>query len=231
MVVSLKKRPIPQNRLEFLRKERKLSMQDLGEMIGKDASYINKLEKRAMAITVDTLQNLARALGVNMADIVPVDQSNPPLLMENYIPVGLGWPAAAERVMIPVYGTAAGSLLEGAEQQLEGPIDQVEAPRALHNAKGLYGLYVVGTSMEPMYRHGDFIVVSPYRPPRKGDPVVIQEKSGENASVKASIGIFDGIREGKPQLRKLNPASVVEIKSRVFEVHKVLTHGELLGVS
>lgn len=225
MAVSLEKAPIPENNLPQLRKAAGLSMQQLGELIGKDASYINKLEKQAMRITSDTLQKLARALNVSITDVLP-DPAQPraatPIQMASM---------HYEKPMIPIYGTAAGSLLEGALQHLEGPVDMIEAPRALENAKGLYGLYVVGTSMEPMYRHGDFIVVSPYKPPRKGDPVVVQERASENAPIKASIGIFDGLRDGKPQLRKLNPVSVIEIKSDRYAVHKVLTHGELLGVS
>lgn len=225
MAVSLKKRPIPTNNLEQLRKARGLSMQDLGELIGKDASYINKLEKRSQGIPVEILQQLARALQVAISDIVD-DEPAQPLWRD---------PAAfqpTERPMIPIYGTAAGSHLQGAQQQLEGPIDMVEAPRALEKAKGIYGIYVVGNSMEPMFRHGGFVAVSSYKPPRPGDAVVIQEQKAENAPREATIGILERQSGDKILLRKLNPPSTMEINARyVLTVHKVLDHGELLGVS
>lgn len=227
MTVSLKKRPIPPNNLAQLRMERRLSMQELGEMIGKDASYINKLEKRAQGIPLDILQRLARALAVAISDIVDDESGAPsPQLTRQaapYVPVG-------ERRMIPIYGTAAGSHLQGAQQQLEGPIDMVEAPRALENARGLYGIYVVGHSMEPMFRQGALVIVNSHKPPRTGDAVVVQEQKSEASPSEVTIGILERQTPDKLVLRKLNPFSTIEVNSRyVTHVHKVLDHGELLG--
>jgi phage repressor protein C with HTH and peptisase S24 domain len=42
-----------------------------------------------------------------------------------------------------------------------------------------YALEVSGQSMEPAYRDGDVIVVSPSAPIRRGDRVVVRTKSGE----------------------------------------------------
>jgi len=42
-----------------------------------------------------------------------------------------------------------------------------------------YALEVSGNSMEPLYRKGDIIVVSPAAPLRRGDRVVIKTKDGE----------------------------------------------------
>jgi phage repressor protein C with HTH and peptisase S24 domain len=42
-----------------------------------------------------------------------------------------------------------------------------------------YALEVSGQSMEPAYRHGDVIVVSPSAPIRRGDRVVVCTKGGE----------------------------------------------------
>ena len=42
-----------------------------------------------------------------------------------------------------------------------------------------YALEVSGNSMEPLYRKGDVIVVSPSAPVRKGDRVVVKTKDGE----------------------------------------------------
>ncbi len=42
-----------------------------------------------------------------------------------------------------------------------------------------YALEVSGNSMEPLYRKGDILVVSPAAPLRKGDRVVLKTKDGE----------------------------------------------------
>lgn len=42
-----------------------------------------------------------------------------------------------------------------------------------------YALEISGSSMEPVYRDGDVIIVSPESPIRKGDRVVVKTKEGE----------------------------------------------------
>jgi phage repressor protein C with HTH and peptisase S24 domain len=47
------------------------------------------------------------------------------------------------------------------------------------NDEHAYALEISGQSMEPAYRDGDIIVVSPAAPVRRGDRVVVRTKSGE----------------------------------------------------
>lgn len=47
------------------------------------------------------------------------------------------------------------------------------------NDEHAYALEISGTSMEPAYRAGDVIVVSPSAPIRRGDRVVVRTKAGE----------------------------------------------------
>ena len=42
-----------------------------------------------------------------------------------------------------------------------------------------YALEISGNSMEPAYRNGDIIIVSPAAPVRKGDRVVVRTQDGE----------------------------------------------------
>ena len=42
-----------------------------------------------------------------------------------------------------------------------------------------YALEISGNSMEPAYRDGDVIIVSPSAPVRRGDRVVVKTKEGE----------------------------------------------------
>lgn len=73
-----------------------------------------------------------------------------------------------------------------------------------------YALEVSGDSMEPVYREGDIIVVSPNAPVRRGDRVVVKTRDGEilakvlqrrNASVieLASFNADHEVRSFKPQ--------------------------------
>jgi phage repressor protein C with HTH and peptisase S24 domain len=47
------------------------------------------------------------------------------------------------------------------------------------NDEHAYALEISGQAMEPAYRDGDIIVVSPSAPIRRGDRVVVRTKSGE----------------------------------------------------
>jgi phage repressor protein C with HTH and peptisase S24 domain len=55
--------------------------------------------------------------------------------------------------------------------------DQIRFPRV--DDDNAYALEVTGDSMEPLYRDGDILIVSPNAAPRKGDRVVIRTTDGE----------------------------------------------------
>jgi phage repressor protein C with HTH and peptisase S24 domain len=75
-----------------------------------------------------------------------------------------------------------------------------------------YALEVSGNSMEPLYRKGDILVVSPAARLRTGDRVVVKTKSGEVLAKEL------GRRSSKSvELRSLNPAH----KDRVLPASEV----------
>lgn len=55
--------------------------------------------------------------------------------------------------------------------------DEVEVPGVTDNAA--YALEITGDSMQPVYREGDTIVVSPAATVRKGDRVVVRTTDGQ----------------------------------------------------
>jgi phage repressor protein C with HTH and peptisase S24 domain len=55
--------------------------------------------------------------------------------------------------------------------------DEIAFPSV--NDEHAYALEISGSSMEPAYRKGDVIVVSPAAPTRRGDRVVVKTKDGE----------------------------------------------------
>jgi phage repressor protein C with HTH and peptisase S24 domain len=55
--------------------------------------------------------------------------------------------------------------------------DEIAFPAV--NDEHAYALEISGTSMEPAYRNGDVILVSPAAPVRRGDRVVVRTRDGE----------------------------------------------------
>jgi phage repressor protein C with HTH and peptisase S24 domain len=85
-----------------------------------------------------------------------------------------------------------------------------------------YGLEISGDSMEPMYRDGDIIVVSPGAQIRRGDRVVLKTKAGE-------IMAKELVRQtaNRIDLRSLNPAHA----PRSLPMDDVAWMGRILWVS
>jgi phage repressor protein C with HTH and peptisase S24 domain len=131
---------------------------------------------------------------------------------------------------VPVLGTAAGSHTRGAFQLQSDPVDYVTRPASLAGAKGVYALYIEGTSMEPQYQPGDLVYIHPHRPPRIGDSVVIQQQRHATSEIEATIGVLDGRSGETITIRKHNPVSKIEIKTKtITALHKVLSLNEIFG--
>ncbi|MCG6115071.1 MAG: helix-turn-helix domain-containing protein [Mesorhizobium sp.] len=242
----------PPNSLRALRRSRELTLEQLGEMIGTDASTVNKLEKSSMRLTDKWLAPLSKALGASIDEIlaspdeggaigiVPPGERDAgqeraiaaqPGLGDQFRPAPVQLPARHEMPNdVPVYGTAAASHLKGAFQLEPGVIDYVRRPPALATAKDLYALYVEGSSMEPRYEQGDLVFVHPHRPARKGDTVIVQVEVAPN-EIEASIGYLRQRTGLNVVIGKLNPQAEVQIEmKRVRHIHRVMTMNELFGV-
>ena len=85
-----------------------------------------------------------------------------------------------------------------------------------------YALEVSGQSMEPAYRDGDVIVISPAAPIRRGDRVVVRAKSGELMAKELKRRTAKSI-----ELRSLNP----EHADRTLLATDVLWIGRILWAS
>lgn len=77
--------------------------------------------------------------------------------------------------------------------------DEIKLPGIKDADNHSYALKISGSSMEPLYRPGDIIIVSPGASVRRGDRVVVRTKSGE---VMAKEVIKN---TSKIELRSLNP--------------------------
>jgi phage repressor protein C with HTH and peptisase S24 domain len=77
--------------------------------------------------------------------------------------------------------------------------EEVRLPGA--EAENVYALEITGDAMEPVYRHGDRIVVAPGAPVRLGDRVVARTRDGE-----VLAKIVGHLTERTVELVSLNPA-------------------------
>lgn len=77
---------------------------------------------------------------------------------------------------------------------------------------GIYALEVQGDSMEPLYREGDRIVVSPTEQVRRGDRVVVKTRDGE---VMAKILYRQSAKQ--VELHSVNPA----YEPRILEISQI----------
>lgn len=126
---------------------------------------------------------------------------------------------------IPVIGyTQAGSegYFDDAGYPLGEGWDSVELPGFTPIDDSTYALEVTGNSMEPLYREGDIIVVSPASDIRRGDRVVIRTTDGQ-------VMAKEMVRQTttKLELRSLNP----DHNNKVFTPHDIQWIARILWVS
>lgn len=142
---------------------------------------------------------------------------------------------------VPVYGTAMGTYTEGgAGQEIEQAfvdaadiIEHLARPPGFAKRKGLYGLYVTGTSMEPRWESGDPLYVDPKRPPAIGDDVVVYlvHPAGEDRELEAVL-IKRLIKRSASyvELEQFNPALTFRVETRrISAIHRVIPRRELLA--
>ena len=147
-----------------------LSPSGLAKKAGLDPTTFNKSKRitRDGRLRWPSTESLAKALAATGTGIAAFVQ-----LMDETGP-------AAGRSTVPLIGLAhAGKA--GYFDASGFPTGQGwdEIPFPAVNDEHAYALEISGHSMEPAYRNGDIIVVSPSAPMRRGDRVVVRTKSGE----------------------------------------------------
>ena len=132
---------------------------------------------------------------------------------------------------VPVYGTAAGSLGEGAFAMEMTAVDYVRRPPGLSNAADVYAVYIEGDSMEPRFYPGELVYVNPHRPARPGDFVVVQMQNGQHAEVQAYCKKLVRRSPDRLYLEQFNPQTLLDLPmASVKAVHRILPLNELMGM-
>jgi phage repressor protein C with HTH and peptisase S24 domain len=100
--------------------------------------------------------------------------------------------------------------------------DEVRFPDAHASGEHAYALEIQGESMQPLYRDGDIIVVSPTAQLRKGDRVVVKTRKGEVMAKELTRKTVQKI-----ELRSLNDAH----PDRTLPASDILWIARILWVS
>lgn len=142
-------------------------------------------------------QNIDRADGTDRRT-GPSDPSAEPMSL-----AGAGMHYAQPAATVPLLGFAqagAGGYFDAAGFPVGQGWDQVTFPVAGNAEAGTYALEVSGDSMEPAYRDGDILIVSPTRQLRRGDRVVVRTLDGE-----VTAKVLFRQTENEVELHSLNP--------------------------
>lgn len=133
---------------------------------------------------------------------------------------------------VPIYGTAAGSVLgvfEGFNFE-DGAVGHARRPPGLANHRDAYALYVVGDSMYPEHRAGDLRFATPHRPPALGDTVIIQVRVSDGAPLQAFIKTLVKRTPATIVVSQHNPPATMEFSAEtVVAVHRVPPLNDLYG--
>ena len=195
--------------LDTLAAENGLSVSGLARQSGLDPTTFNPSKRsmpdgRARWPSTESLAKVLNATGASLEAFSSL-VSGARALSSN------SRPAAQRR--IPLIGLAqAGSegFFDDGGYPVGGSWDEVSLPEI--GDLNAYALEIAGTSMEPVFRDGDVVIVSPAAPIRRGDRVVVRTLAGE---VMAKQLARRSAR--RVELKSLNPAH----KDRSFDLREV----------
>ena len=192
--------------LDTLAAEYGLSASGLAKKAGLDATTFNPSKRRSTdgRNRWPSTESLAKVLGATGASL------------ESFTALVTGSAAVTSTRpprRIPLLGLAqAGSegFFDDAGYPVGGAWDEVGLPEV--GDPHAYALEISGDSMEPVFRDGDMVVVSPAAPIRRNDRVVLRSTAGEVMAKQLARRSARRI-----ELRSLNPAH----RDRSFDLTEV----------
>jgi phage repressor protein C with HTH and peptisase S24 domain len=164
--------------LDTLAAENGLSPSGLAKRSGLDATTFNPSKRRMPdgRARWPSTESLAKVLNATGA---PLEAFTALVTGARALPGG-GRPNPAAQRRIPLIGLAqAGGegFFDDGGYPVGGSWDEVGLPDIVD--PHAYALEISGESMEPVFRDGDQVIVSPGAPIRRGDRVVVRTKRGE----------------------------------------------------
>jgi len=144
----------------------------LAKQSGLDPTSFNKSKRigpdgKPRWPSTESLSRILAATGATMNDFVGLVDNNDNPIEKNTIPL-IGFAQAGTKGFFDEQGYPHGDSW-----------DEVDLPQSATYDSDMYALKVNGDSMEPLYRKGDVLVVSPRSKLRKGDRIVVKTAKGE----------------------------------------------------
>jgi len=157
--------------IDLLAEQKNLSLAGLARAAGLDVTIFNFSKRTGPdgRPRWPSTQSLAKVL---MATGTPIE------VFASYMNVSSGFRASGPT--IPLIGMAqagTGGFFDDAGFPVGGGWEEINLPQV--DDENAYALEVSGDSMEPVYRAGDILIVSPNASCRRGDRVVVKTFAGQ----------------------------------------------------
>ena len=161
--------------IDTLAAECGLSVSGLAKRAGLDSTTFNKSKRRmpdgrARWPSTESVSKVLNASGASLEDFTS--------LVSGARALSSSPRQQARRIPLIGLAQAGGDgFFDDAGFPVGGSWDEVAPPEI--GDPNAYALEISGSSMEPVYRDGDMVVVSPVSPVRRGDRVVVRTNAGE----------------------------------------------------
>lgn len=189
----------------------------LSRAIGKNQTYIQQYITKGTPrkLDGDDRRAICRYLG-EMEDCLD-DAPATPQKHHEINPKQINVMALPSDSLAPVYGYVAGSSDRVAINDGRIVGMRQRGPALAYSKDGFY-VTVIGDSMEPRLRPGEFVAVNPALPPMKGDECVVQFQNGE-----AIVKTFVSQDEKNLTVKQYNPPKTMKFPvSEVSAVYPVV---------
>lgn len=194
-------------RIARLRKQAGLNQRNLAEACGwASQSRVGNYEKNTRLPSIDDLKLIAAALNVTLAELAGDDAAGEPDLerasVTNIKDLRIGEDrrryssvqhiGMAREGVVPVVGIAKLGI-DGFFEELDFPVGHGDGYLLIRSDDpNAYGLRVVGDSMHPRIKNGEYVLVEPNKPFHSGDEVMVKTADGQ-AMIKEFLYLRDGM--------------------------------------
>ena len=195
--------------IDALARRHGVSVSALAKLAGLDATAFNVSKRvskdgRERWPSTESLSKILEATGENIDGFL----AGTGIFLS--APSGFAEPSLRTIPLLGLAQAGSGGYFDSAGHPVGHGWDEVALPTP--DDSGMYALEISGDSMEPLYREGDRIVVSPTEQVRRGDRVVVKTRDGE---VMAKILARQSARQ--IELHSINPA----YDPRIFDIADV----------
>lgn len=160
-----------------IREAQGLTIQKLAAEVGINGGSLSKIERNIEGASVDTLEVIAHALQVPLAQLFVRDDET---LEARAIPVGKATPVIGE----------AQCHADGAFDEHLQALGDGGYLRHVSTNRHAYALKIMGDGLRPRYHPGEYLVIAAGADPQPAQDVVVRLSDGR-ALIKNFVGTFD----------------------------------------